>query len=105
MKSTVKRMATMASATGLLAVAMPAAGASADTLPITTLPTLPTLPTTLQMPGINFTPPQVGQIKVVIGPTIIGGKVIDPGLNVSTPGTSLPPISVPPSNWTLPPLR
>jgi hypothetical protein len=102
MKSTVKRMATMAAATGLLAVAMPAAGASADTLPITTLPTLPT---TLQMPGINFTPPQVGQIKVVIGPTIIGGKVIDPGLNVSTPGTSLPPISVPPSNWTLRPLR
>jgi hypothetical protein len=98
MKSTVKRMATTAAATGLLAVAMPAAGASAATLPITTLPTL-------QMPAINFAPPQVGQIDVVIGPTIIGGKVIDPGLNVSTPGTSLPPITVPASNWTLPPLR
>jgi hypothetical protein len=102
MKSTVKRMTTMAAATGLLAAAMPAAGASAATLPITTLPTLPT---TLQMPGINFVPPKVGQISVVIGPTIIGGKVIDPGLNVSTPGTSLPPITLPPSNWTLPPLR
>jgi hypothetical protein len=104
MKSTVKRMATTAASAGLLAIAMPAAGASAATLPASTLPNLQ-LPASLQMPGINFTPPKVGQISVDIGPTIIGGKVMDPGLHVATPGTALPPITVPPTAWTLPPLK
>jgi hypothetical protein len=90
MKFAAKHLATTAAAAGLLAVAIPAAAAHAATPPpATTLPSL-------TMPGINFTPPQVGQIRVVIGPTIIGGKVIDPGLNVSTPGTSLPTFTLPP---------
>jgi hypothetical protein len=95
MKPSVKRVATTAAATGLLAIAMPAAGANADTLPGAALPSL-------QMPGIDFVPPKVGQLSVDIGPTIIGGQVIDRGLHVSTAGTSLPPINLPSRNWTPP---
>jgi hypothetical protein len=45
----------------------------------------------------TFIPPKVGPLQVIIGATYIGGKLISPGVNVSTPGTSLPPIV-----WTLP---
>jgi hypothetical protein len=104
MKVLIKRVATTTAAAGVLAVALPVAGAAADTPPAAT-------PPTVQMPAMNFVPPKVGQISVDIGPTIIGGKVMDPGMHVTLPGTSLPPITLsatsftlPASSFTLPPL-
>jgi hypothetical protein len=80
-----------ATAAGLLTLAAPAAVASAA-------PTAPaTMPPATTAPALTFVPPRVGPISVDIAPTIINGKVIDPGLHVHTPGISMPPIS-----WTLP---
>jgi hypothetical protein len=81
----------VAAAAGLLAVATPVAGASAPTSPAASGPPSP------PPPALTFVPPKVGQLSVDIGPTIINGEVIDPGLHVVTPDVSLPPIS-----WTLP---
>jgi hypothetical protein len=84
--------AAAAAAAGLLAIATPVAGASTSTTPTASGP--PSLP----LPGLTFVPPRVGQLSVDIGPTIINGKVIDPGLHVVSPDVSLPPVS-----RTLPP--
>jgi hypothetical protein len=86
-----KPIAAAAAAMSLLAVAAPVATASAATTPAAA-PAAITLPS-----GLIFTPPKVGAITVDIGPTIIGGKVIDRGLHVLMPGASLPPLS-----WTVP---
>jgi hypothetical protein len=67
----------------------PAGAAHADTPPIT-----PSAPYTL-----TFVPPKVGPITVVIGPVIIGGKVISPGVRVVNPGIELPTLTVTWPGW------
>jgi hypothetical protein len=71
-----------------LALAAPVAGASADTTPAAP-------PPAAAGPLLTFVPPKVGPITVSIAPTFIQGKMISPGLNVASPGVSLPPIT-----WT-----
>jgi hypothetical protein len=77
-------LAAAAAAACLLVTGAHAASAHAATTP---------LPSTL----LTFVPPSVGPLHVDIGPTIINGQVIDPGLHVVSPGITLPPIT-----WTLP---
>jgi hypothetical protein len=74
-----------------LALAAPVAGARADAT--STGPTPPPAAPVL----LTFVPPRVGPLSVSLGQTIIDGQVISPGVSVSTPGTSLPPMA-----WTLP---
>jgi hypothetical protein len=114
MISTPRRLAAIASATGALALAGPLTGAYAAgtttpppafTFPTFTFPTFsypafnfPALPAGGQpqitlAPGLTFVPPAVGPIAVHIGAIIIDGQQISPGVNVSTPGTAVPPIA------------
>jgi hypothetical protein len=50
-------------------------------------------PSVTLAPGLTFIPPAVGPIEVHIGAIIIDGQQISPGVNVSTPGTTIPPIA------------
>jgi hypothetical protein len=120
MTSTPRRLAAVLSAIGALAVGGPVTGAYAAgttttpppaftfpaftfptfnfpafTLPTFNVPALPAggLPTITLAPGLTFIPPAVGPIAVHIGAIIIDGQQISPGVNVSTPGTSAPPIA------------
>jgi hypothetical protein len=88
MSRTLKRAAAVA--VSLIAAAAAAPGASAATTP-----------------AITFVPPRVGPLSVDIAPTIIGGRVMDPGLHVVTPGVSLPPMAatVPPIPMERSPMR
>ena len=88
-----KTLAT-AVAGGVLAVGATAAGAGAATTSTDRPPgqCLPAAPS-----GMTFVPPAVGPIAVRIGPTIIGGVVVDPGLQVGVPGTTIEPCPSPPS--------
>ena len=86
-----RTLAAIAAALAPLVLAAPVASAGAATTP----PALASLPTA--SPVLTFIPPKVGPLQVIIGATFIGGKLISPGVNVSTPGVSLPPMV-----WTLP---
>jgi len=88
-----RKLAAIAAALAPLALAAPVAGASAATTP-------PAPAASTAGPLLTFIPPKVSPLQVIIGATYIGGKLISPGVNVSTPGVSLPPIT-----WTLPPLQ
>jgi hypothetical protein len=90
-----KRFCAAAAVVGAVGAAGPVATALADTTPA---------PPPVGSPLLTFVPPKVGPITVSIGATIIGGKIISPGVHVVMPGASLPPISwtPPPFAWTLP---
>jgi hypothetical protein len=79
---------TAAATTAVLALVTPMASASAITAPAAQPP--PTQSTLL-----TFVPPSVGPICVTIGPIIIGGRIISPGVHVCTSGVLLPPLTLP----------
>jgi hypothetical protein len=81
-----RKLAATAAALAPLALAAPVAGASAATTPPAAASA------SKAAPVFTFIPPKVGPLQVIIGATYIGGKLISAGVNVSTPGTSLPPI-------------
>jgi hypothetical protein len=86
----IRTFSAAAGAAGLLAIAAPVAGAGTTPSPEASGPPSP------PPLALTFVPPKVGQLSVDIGPTIINGEVIDPGLHVVSPATDLPPMS---STW------
>jgi hypothetical protein len=78
-----RKLAAVTAALAPLALAAPVAGASAATTP----------PASAAAPVFTFIPPRVGPLQVIMGATYIGGKLISPGVNVSTPGVNLPAIT------------
>jgi hypothetical protein len=91
-----RHLSATAATLGLLVFTASAGVASAGT-------TSPASPPAPASGLLTFVPPSVGPLRVNIGPTIIGGKMISQGVNVSTPGVTLPPITwTPPAGLTFP---
>lgn len=82
MTRTLKRGAAVATVTAVAALA-PATGAGAQTTG----------------PPLTFVPPKVGPITVVIGPVIIGGRVMSPGLNLTLTPPAIPTFTLPAFEW------
>ena len=68
-----------------LALAAPVTAANAADIPVAP----PSGP--VSHPVLTFVPPSTGPICVALGPIIIGGKIISPGVNVCTSRVSAPP--------------
>jgi hypothetical protein len=87
-----RTLAALGAALASLALAAPVAGASAATTPPATASS------SSAAPVFTFIPPKVAPLQVIIGATYIGGKLISPGVNVATPGVSLPTLTWSPSS-------
>jgi hypothetical protein len=85
-RTPLRTMSATVASLSVLGLAGPVAGAVAATAPTAAAPPSPLL---------TFVPPKVGPINVYIGATIIGGKVISPGISIRMPGITMPTIA-----WT-----
>jgi hypothetical protein len=79
-----RKLAMVLAAAVPLGLAAPVAVAGADTAPAPSAPP--------PGPLLTFVPPTVGPLVVSIGPTFLQGRMVSQGVNVATPGVSLPPI-------------
>jgi hypothetical protein len=84
----IRKLSAAAAALSLCGLAAPVSSALAATTPPAYAP-----PAGLPLPLLTFVPPSVGPLSVSIGATILGGRVISPGVNVTTAGVSLPPLA------------
>ena len=66
-----------------------AAVSSASAAPLPVSPPANT-PGVIAATGLQFVPPQVGQIRVLIGPIIIGGEVVNPGIDYTFTPPAVP---------------
>jgi hypothetical protein len=81
----IRKLRLAAAGASALVLAAPVAAANADATPVTPPPTRASYPV------LTFVPPSTGPICVAIGPIIIGGKMISPGVSVCTSRVSPPP--------------
>ena len=79
-----RRLAAAVAALVVLGAGAPVADAAGAATPAASTPS---------SPALTFIPPTVAPIQVMIGATFYRGKLISPGVNVATPGISLPPIT------------
>jgi hypothetical protein len=97
-----RKLSVATASLAMLCFAAPVGVASAATTSAAA-PAAPASAPAAGSPLLTFVPPTVGPLSVSLGATIIGGKVISPGVNVSTSGTSLPAITwSPPTSWMHP---